>query len=1048
MLKSKPQVATIDSLYSIFESKSLVSQKFSEKFLGSDVGIALNQFSSDKDLSVKLIAFYLPQFHAIKENDEWWGEGFTEWSNVKPAKPQFDSHYQPHVPLDLGYYNLLDHKTQKKQIELAKKYGVHGFCFYFYWFSGKTLLESPLENYLQDSDLDLPFCLCWANESWSRRWDGKEHEILIAQDHSESDDIAFIQYISKYLSDKRYIRVNGKPLLIVYRPSLLPNAKLTIQRWREYAAVNGIGELYIAYTLSFPDPYALEYGFDAAIEFPPNNNKVTDASGAMSGVKNEFSGNIYSIDSFLERARNYNLEKFPITTWRGVFPSWDNTPRRKEKSTIFVNASPLHFCEWLALAIKDTFNRHQSPSERVVFVNAWNEWAEGAHLEPDERYGYSWLEACRSALNIVSADMKISRKLIVLCHDFHPHGAQYLALSLCQTLIRLGFDLQILSQGAGLLQDEFSSLAPTHIISAENPTECNAILESLQKNGYNYVLANTVVSGRLVKQLALRGLRVLTLIHELPEVISSFNLYNEASAVVKYSERVVFPSSYVRNQFPGVNDIDDSRILIRHQGLIRSNPFKGKPDKARQLIVERHNIPCNSIVITSVGFLERRKGPDLLVQSIAELRRSSINVHCFWIGHYDSDVLKEVNALIDRYHLQDCFHLLGFIKDPLEYYAAADVYALPSREDPFPNVVLESLNVNVPVVAFRGSTGCEELIIQHGGVLVEPFDIVEFAKCMLSLTNKTSLTKSSENIASFSMQRYALDLCHKLIGTPRVSVIVPNYNYAHVIIDRLESIRSQTFSPYEIIILDDASRDDSVSIISEWCRKCGSDTKLIVNSSNSGSPFKQWIRGVDQARGELVWIAEADDLSRPEFLYELVEAFADPAVVMAYSDSLQINDHGNKIADNYSQWTSDIGAYWDNDYSINGLEEIARSLAVKNVIPNVSAVLFNREVLMSALHRCRNQLSTLKVAGDWRLYLEILTNGKISFVSQSLNLHRRHDASVTVETDSNLHFSEVKEMQSFALEILASHGFSKSELNNIQKRSLDYLDDLGKYFSF
>lgn len=346
--------------------------------------------------AVRVIAFYLPQFHAIPENDAWWGKGFTEWTNVKPAKPQFNGHYQPHVPDDfLGYYNLLDGTTQAKQVELARQYGVEGFCFYLYWFNGRRLLEQPVDNYLHDASLDLPFCICWANENWSRRWDGGDNDLLMEQHHSAEDDISFIIHAANYLRDPRYIRVNGKPLLLVYRPNLFPNMRETARRWRKWCRDNGIGEIYLTYPQSFESVDPAEYGFDAACEFPPNRSKAPNITYQVEPRVNDFQLNVYDWRIFIERSENY--EDPGYTLFRSVSPSWDNTARRKNKGTVYHNSCPKLFEKWLTNAFNDTLQRHSKPDEQIVFINAWNEWAEGAHLEPDQRYGYAWLGAIRNA---------------------------------------------------------------------------------------------------------------------------------------------------------------------------------------------------------------------------------------------------------------------------------------------------------------------------------------------------------------------------------------------------------------------------------------------------------------------------------------------------------------------------------------------------------------------------------------------------------------------------------------------------------------------------
>ena len=342
----------------------------------------------------RLIAFHLPQFHPIPENDRWWGQGFTEWTNVDRGRAQYAGHRQPHVPAELGYYDLRENTAREAQSHLAREYGIDGFCYYYYWFAGKRLLERPVEAMLAGGAPDLPFCLCWANENWTRRWDGKDREILIAQQHSREDDIAIIHDLARHFRDPRYIRIGGRPLMIVYRTDLIPDPRAMVKTWRAECDRLGIGEIYLCCVrrVGMQDPRP--FGFDAIVGFPPNDSVAAEISSEVPEKNADFGGRIFdyceiALDAF--RRRHIQLPCFP-----GVMPSWDNTARRRERSHVYHGATPLRYRSWLAQAMRISRQDRALP-EPLVFINAWNEWAEGCHLEPDADHGRAWLEATLAA---------------------------------------------------------------------------------------------------------------------------------------------------------------------------------------------------------------------------------------------------------------------------------------------------------------------------------------------------------------------------------------------------------------------------------------------------------------------------------------------------------------------------------------------------------------------------------------------------------------------------------------------------------------------------
>ena len=345
---------------------------------------------------VRVIAFYLPQFHPIPENDRWWGAGFTEWTNVTRAVPLYRGHDQPRRPGELGYYDLRVSDVRHRQAELASKHGIHGFCYYYYWFSGRRLLERPLELMLADQDLRFPFCLCWANESWSRRWDGSERDILIEQVYGPDDPPRFIREVAHILRDPRYITVDGSPMLLVYRPAVIPDVRNVLRTWRATAAELGLTGLHLCGVQSNDYTSGLEDGFDAMVEFPPHSIPVGEITRQVPDVASDFSGKIFSYADVVRYSTALeSCIRLPV--YRGLMTGWDNTARRGLASHIYYDSTPEQYEVWLKRLLAYT-RRHHQGDHRLIFVNAWNEWAEGAYLEPDATHRRGYLEATARAV--------------------------------------------------------------------------------------------------------------------------------------------------------------------------------------------------------------------------------------------------------------------------------------------------------------------------------------------------------------------------------------------------------------------------------------------------------------------------------------------------------------------------------------------------------------------------------------------------------------------------------------------------------------------------
>ncbi len=363
---------------------------------------------------VKLIAYYLSQYHQNDDNDRWWGKGFTDWVNVKKAEPLFIKHRQPRIPLGGNYYDLSDIEVMRWQVKIAKEYGIYGFCFYHYWFEGKLLLEKPIEQFLQ-SDIAFPFCFMWANETWTRTWNAREEDVLLRQTYSEKYWDAHFKYLLPFFLDERYIQKDGMPVFLLYRAKDIPNVKQMIDRWNQLAWESGLAGIYFIQADDKRRKLSCAKNINATTLFEPRrsaneintyekgihsfvHSKMLKPFSRLPVVAKEYYDSLaynmvyQRLVSNAEKYRNRNC-------FYGAFVNWDNTPRKQERGEFFRGGTPDKFEEYLYRVLWMSQRDHKE----FVFLFAWNEWAEGAYLEPDTDWEYAYLEAVRRSLGRIKS---------------------------------------------------------------------------------------------------------------------------------------------------------------------------------------------------------------------------------------------------------------------------------------------------------------------------------------------------------------------------------------------------------------------------------------------------------------------------------------------------------------------------------------------------------------------------------------------------------------------------------------------------------------------
>lgn len=1012
--------------------------------------------------TVRSIAFYLPQYHPIKENSEWWGEGFTEWHNVASARSMWSGHAQPRLPTDLGYYDLRLPETYNKQTALANRYGVDGFCFYYYWFNGRKILETPLQNILDGKTNKFPFCICWVNEDWTRSWDGMSGEVLLSTSHSEEMNLKFIEDVYPIISHDDYIRVDGKPMLIVYCAEKLDVTSRTTDMWREYCNAQGLGEIYIVAVQSFGFGDPTELGYDAALEFPPHAVGGKDVGESHVEIKDvpdidpDFNGKVYSYQSFADCAISRSEEKYNLH--RTCMLAWDNTARRGKEAHIYAHFSVEKYQLWLLENMRKAITEQSDP---VVFINAWNEWAEGSTLEPDSDYGHEILSATRRAKRIalwnnsnthwkpevqksLPGEVTDHENILMIGHDAHKNGAQINFLCMLQNLVR---DKKkrvtiILIEGGELLS-QYEQYGKVYIIGSEqNRFDLfHGIIRDYMTKGASKAICNTCVTGDLTALLNNSGYEVISLVHELPGIISDYGLERNCELLSENAHSVVFASEYVADKFQSVADISPNKVKILSQG-IKQNPYLSNKETSRSEIRAEFGIPDDGKIVIGCGYGDMRKGIDYFLQLANTVVKAKNNVYFIWIGELEVQIQSLLSKDISQIP-ENKILITGFRKDTGRIFSAADVFALTSREDPFPSVVMEAMEAGLPVFGFEGCGGYGSIVNDESGGLVPFGDVASYSEKICKLLSDNSMYEAiAKHNAEYSKARFGypkymshlLDLLNVGVLENRtesltVSAVIPNYNYSRYLKLRLKTVAEQTRKPDEIIILDDASSDNSLEVIKEFVNETDIPVKVIESTENSGNVFIQWKKGIEETSSDLIWIAEADDYCDQDFLERLCYAFSDEQVVISACNSIMIDGFGNSDGSTYSEYlTSHFGSSFEDGFNADGLEFLNTILVKRNAIMNASAVVFRKDAAQQAM----SNLGRLRLSGDWLFWAELCLSGNINYTSDSYNYHRRHSNSVVGQAlrEKTEIISEMLKMVEIFGENSSSH-IAESSLENL-----------------